>query len=60
MKKCLPDDGDELGHGELLRHQELGLVELRQRLLLVEALDDDGHFVRELAANALHLFDARG
>lgn len=36
----LPDDGDELGHGELMRHQELGFVQRREILLPLVALDD--------------------
>lgn len=36
----LPDDGDELGHGELVRHQELGLVQRGEELLALIALDD--------------------
>ena len=28
----LPDDAEELGHGQLLRDQELGLVQRRQEL----------------------------
>lgn len=37
----LPDDGDELRHGELVRHQELGFVQRREIFLSVVALDDD-------------------
>lgn len=35
-----PDDGHELGHGELMRHQELGFVQRREVLLPLVALDD--------------------
>lgn len=37
----LPDDGDELRHGELVRHQELGFVQRGEIFLPVVALDDD-------------------
>lgn len=37
----VPDDGDELGHGELVRHQELGLVQRWKKLLAFVALDDN-------------------
>ena len=37
----LPDDAEELGHGQLLRDQELGLVQQRQELLLGVAFHYD-------------------
>lgn len=37
----LPDDGDELRHGELVWHQELGFVKRWEIFLPVVALDDD-------------------
>lgn len=41
----LPDDGDELGHGELVRHQELGFVQRWEIFLPFIALDDDLQFI---------------
>lgn len=41
----LPDDGDELGHGELVRHQELGFVQRWEIFLPFVALDDDLRFI---------------
>lgn len=38
---ALPDDGDKLGHGELMRNQELGFVQRRQVPFLVVPLNDD-------------------
>lgn len=38
---ALPDDGNELGHGEFVRHQELGLVQRWKKLLALVAFDDD-------------------
>lgn len=38
--RVVPDDGDELSHGELVWNQELGFVQRRQELLFVVALDD--------------------
>ncbi len=35
-----PDDGHELGHSELLRHEELGLIQRRQVLLSLISLDN--------------------
>lgn len=40
----LPDDGDELGHGEFVWYQELGLVQRGEVLLLLVALDDHLRF----------------
>lgn len=37
----VPDDGDELRHGELVRNQELSFVQRRKILFLVVSLDDD-------------------
>lgn len=37
----LPDDGDKLGHGELVRHQELGFIQRRKILLPLVPFNDD-------------------
>lgn len=38
---CLPDDLDQLAHVHVVRNQELGLVQDRQLLLALIALNDD-------------------
>jgi len=40
-----PENLDELGHGDVIGDEELGLVEQRQVLLSGKAFDDDGDFV---------------
>ena len=41
----VPENLDELGHGDVIGDEELGLVEQRQVLLSGKAFDDDGDFV---------------
>lgn len=38
--KHAPDDGDELGHGEFVRYQELCFVQWREVLFLLVAFND--------------------
>ena len=49
-----PDDGDELAHGELLRNQELGLVQDGQVLLVFVALHDDRSLVGVLHPDVIY------
>jgi len=50
-----PDDLDELAHGDVVRDQELGLVQHRQLLLPPEPLDDAGHLGGVLRSDLLHV-----
>lgn len=38
---CLPDDLDQLAHVDVVRYQELGLVQNRQLFLSLISLNDD-------------------
>ena len=50
-----PDDLDELADGDVVRDQELGLVQHRQLLLSAEPLDDAGHLAGVLRPDLLHV-----
>lgn len=52
---AVPYYSDELRHGELLGHEELGLVEHGQSGLLGVALHDHRYFGRELRPYVRHL-----
>lgn len=51
----VPDNGDELGHGELVWNQNLGYIQRRLIFLFVIALSDDRDLVWELGLNPTHL-----
>ena len=53
-----PDDLDQLPHGNMVRDQELGLVQHGQLLLRCEPLYDAGHLVRMLLADLLNILHA--
>lgn len=54
--KCSPQYLDELGHCDMVRHQELGLVEQRQVLLVGETLDNDGYLVGVQLSDHVSIF----
>lgn len=58
-RHSVSDDGAELRDGDVLGHEELGLVERRQFLFLAISLDDDRHFGREPRLDLLRLFETR-
>ena len=57
-RHSIANDGDKLRHGQLLGHEKLGLVQLRQIAFFVESFDDDRYLVGKLATDALDLFFA--
>ena len=54
------DDLDELPHGDVVRDEELGLVQHRQLLLPPEPLDDAGNLGRVLRPDLLHILHSQG
>jgi len=53
-----PDNVLQLADGDVVRDEELGLVQDGQLLLAVVPLNDDGHLGRVLLADLLHVLDA--
>ena len=53
-----PDDVDELSDRDVIRDEELDLVEDREGLLAVVTLDDDGDLGRVELADGLGVLDA--
>lgn len=50
-----PNDLDEFSHGDVVRHEELGLVKQREVTLAGVTLNDHRHFVGVLLTDLLYI-----
>jgi hypothetical protein len=55
----VPDNVEQFPNRDVVRNEELCLVEDGQLLLAVEALNDDGDLGRVLVTDLLHVLDAK-
>ena len=55
-----PDDLDKFSHSDVIRDEELGLIQHRQLLLPSEPLDDAGDLTGVLRSDLLHVLHSEG